>query len=324
MSIVTTGDFSDLFHEVKRRGLQHIIHKLSLSNSKRIIYEWECIDHESSDWWTIPSIRSRWNKIISGSVDIDYQEYFCSEYLRGKNNLRMLSVGCGGGTAEIKFSLQHCFEMVEGFDISPNIVAHANEKIKRNDYQSLRFFTADAYTHDFGIGKYDIILFNGSLHHFSTAEELLLKSSEALKPDGFLLLVEYVGPNRFQWKENQLRVVNDLLKKIPEAFRTRQDGKSVKQKVFRPGTLRMFLNDPSESLHSEDIPEMVNKYFSTVEEKKLGGNILHLLLKDIAHNFRNGSQDADVILQNLFSEEDEFLKTNSSDFLFGVYKKIQP
>jgi len=322
MSYLNKGDFVDLYHEVQRKGALHIFRKLVSTPNERIVQEWESIDISSSDWWTIPLIRRRWNKIISGSEETEFQEYVCTKYLSGKNNLRLLSVGSGGGTAEIKFAMQKCFALVEGFDLSQKIIDHAKEKLKQNNLP-VNFFYANAANHNFGCELYDVILFNRSLHHFSSAGKILFKARTALRSDGFLILVEYVGPNRFQWKENQLKIINDLLEEIPTHYRRRQTGNSIKRKAFRPGTLRMYLNDPSESGHSEEIPQLVKNYFDVVEEKELGGNVLHPLLKDIAHNFNDSDSNAYTILEKLFAKEDEFLKTNDSDFLFGIYKKQQ-
>ena len=43
-------------------------------------------------------------------------------------------------------------------------------------------------------------------------------------------------------------------------------------------------------------------------------------LKDIAHNFVHESFEVNQTLQMLFYFEDEYLKKNQSDFLFGVYR----
>jgi hypothetical protein len=38
-----------------------------------------------------------------------------------------------------------------------------------------------------------------------------------------------------------------LLRELPDAYKNQLDGKSVKKKVYRPGLIRMLLNDPSEA-----------------------------------------------------------------------------
>jgi len=47
----------------------------------------------------------------------------------------------------------------------------------------------------------------------------------------------------------------------------------------------MFLVDPSEAVDSESILPSLHENFKVLEEKKIGGDILLILLKDIAHNF---------------------------------------
>jgi hypothetical protein len=58
-----------------------------------------------------------------------------------------------------------------------------------------------------------------------------------------------------------------------------------------------------------------------VEEKPVGGVILHMLLKDIAHHFTNTTNsEAMKNLSTLFEKEDAYYeKTGQSDFWFGVY-----
>ena len=48
------------------------------------------------------------------------------------------------------------------------------------------------------------------------------------------------------------------------------------------------------------------------------------VLKDISHHFVVINTEKEKILTSLFQFEDEYLKSNKSDFVFGVYqKKIQ-
>ena len=87
-----------------------------------------------------------------------------------------------------------------------------------------------------------------------------------------------------------------------------------------PGLLRMKLVDPSEAIDSSSILPAIQKHFNVVEERKVGWDILHILLKDIAHNFLNTDDETRHLLSYLFDQEDEYLKqTGRSDAVFGVY-----
>ena len=84
----------------------------------------------------------------------------------------------------------------------------------------------------------------------------------------------------------------------------------------------MILSDPSEAVNSENILQKIRLKFKVLEEKPYGGNILHLTLKDISHNFLKESDECKELLDALFKIEDDFLQgNNESDFIFGIYSK---
>ncbi len=80
--------------------------------------------------------------------------------------------------------------------------------------------------------------------------------------------------------------------------------------------------DPSECVDSANILPAIHSNFHTVIEKPYGGNILMSVLKDISHHFISLDAEKNDILDKLFSFEDEYLKSNSSDFIFGIYQKL--
>ena len=66
----------------------------------------------------------------------------------------------------------------------------------------------------------------------------------------------------------------------------------------------------------------INNNFTVLEEKKLGWNILHILLKGIAHNFLKNDDETNQLLAYLIKKEEEFVeKVGETDSIFGVYQK---
>ncbi|MCH7535984.1 MAG: hypothetical protein IH948_09660 [Bacteroidetes bacterium] len=59
----------------------------------------------------------------------------------------------------------------------------------------------------------------------------------------------------------------------------------------------MYLSDPSEAVNSENILPEIRRRFKIIEEKPYGGNILHLVLKDISHNFTEDNIEGSNILK---------------------------
>ena len=318
---ISIGDFVDLYHKVRQKGLGFVFSKLSLSSTSRIQSKWDSFQ-SSSDFWIIPTIQKRWNFMISGNENIPYEQYVYHKYLQGKSNLKLLSVGCGEGIHERNFAKYDCFSTIEATDISEESIIKARIFANKNNL-SINYRSGDFKQLDYDKNSFDVILFSSSLHHFGEISYFLKNNVKPLlSENGILVINEYVGPNRLQWTNQQLKKANKLLKELPINYKLLYDNKTLKKKVYRPGIFRMLLVDPSEAPDSANIVSALNSNFKVLEQTNLGWNILHILLKGIAHNFCNDKKETQELLTNLFSEEDQFVtETKSSDAIFGVYQK---
>lgn len=321
-SYISYGDLIDLFFKVKEKGYNELLSKFHPSNQARTVSKWNT-NASSSDFWIIPEIRSNWNIKCTGNSSIGYEDYFVSKFLSDTQGLKMLSVGCGTGSRERNFGNYSNFNMIEGIDIAKKKIDEARQHANDLRLDNVKYIVGDFMKHDFKPNSYDVLLFNSSLHHFNDIDNLLhTKILPLLKTGGFLVIFEYVGPNRLQWTNSQLALANKLLKELPKKYKIRFKSKSIKNRIYRPGLLRMVLVDPSEAVDSESIIPAIHKYFQIIEEKKIGCNISHLLFKDIAHNFLNNDDETQSLLSYLLKKEDEYLTaTGLSDSVFGVYQK---
>lgn len=321
--LVSAGDFIDLFYKIRQKSYKTLVSKLGFSGQSRIRAKWNA-GVSASDFWMIPLVRKRWNKLITGDENKGYEAYVNEKYLSGKSGLRMLSVGCGTGGRERVFAAFDAIAQIDAIDMAELQLEEAQSLANEQNISKINYFVADFLNYLFPKNHYDIILFHSSLHHFNHVDKLIPERIlSLLKDDGILVIHEYVGPNRLQWTKEQLNEVNYLLKTIPESYRTRYGSNAVKRKVYRPGLLRMKLIDPSEAVDSAAIVPALHKYFKTLEEKPLGWDIIHLLLKDISHHFVEPDATATDILEKLFRAEDDFLKNaGKSDAVFGVWTRI--
>lgn len=318
MSYISKGDLIDVFLKVKTKGVRFLFSKFKLIPKDRIASKWN--NYESkSDFWVIPEITDKWNEIISGDSRVIYEDYVYEKYLKGKKGLKLLSVGCGEGFHDRNFAKYDCFESILGLDYSPESIRVAQENAKKENL-NINYICGDFYQKEFK-EKYEVILFSSSLHHFDKIDSFLQnKIKPLLKDNGILVVFEFVGPNRLQWRDNQLNKANELLRQLPDRYKVFYDGQTLKKKVYKPGYLRMLMVDPSEAVDSEAILPALKKYFRIVEEKKLGWNILHILLKGIAHNFLNDEEETKKLINELIKKEYEFVnEVKCSDAIFGVY-----
>lgn len=324
MRLITFDDIIDIYTEIHLRDLGFIFAKINFSARKRTKATFNQRAKISADYWIIPAIRRRWNHKISGDPDTSYEDYFVRKFLQQKDNLKFLALGSGIASHEMAFARHGCFREVKCIDFSENKLKEARDIAIRESLHNMAFEPADINRYEFPRNTYDVVLFHSSLHHFKNVDSLLDKVHGTLRPGGFLLINEYVGPNRLQISREKIKIINGILAEIiPPQYRKRVKTGLIKNRVHGPGYLRMLFSDPSEAIESENILPAVRKKFQVVEEKNPGGDLTMLLFKDIAHHFTDDTEEKAGILNQVFSIEDQFLenKDQDSDFIFGVYRK---
>ncbi|MFK7969194.1 MAG: class I SAM-dependent methyltransferase [Bacteroidia bacterium] len=321
MNWLNPGDINDLRRMAQRRGWAFLRARLRLQARDRIQQTWEHMEH-GAHWWTVPAVRRRWNEKATGDPELHYSQYVVDQYFEGKTGLRMLSPGCGTATPERRFAATGAFARIDAFDISENLVSQANATSQEEGLGDIvHAFAADVHNYELEANSYDIVLFHSSLHHFDNLEGIIARVKSALKPGGLLVINEYVGPDRLQFTAAQIQEINRLLAAMPESLRKRWPDGDVKKRAWPPGLWRMIASDPSEAVRSSEIPALLKNEFNMQEERWLGGDLLHLLLKDIGHHFQSEAAEVTHWQKVLFDAEDAFIKKRgAADFLFGVYK----
>ncbi|MBA2669188.1 MAG: class I SAM-dependent methyltransferase [Gemmatimonadetes bacterium] len=292
--------------------------KLGRGAQARVEMQWDYSDDGSDLGWSLQCVQPRWNHLISGDVEVTYHTYLHRRYLAGRRDLTVVSIGCGAGDNERVWAGLGGFACIRGYDLSPAAIQRARDAATAEGlYDILRFEVADALDLDAG-ARYDVVPFEQALHHFSPLEKVLERTAQLLKPDGLLILNEYVGPTRFQWTDRQLEVINGLLAILPEHLRRQRDGR-VKRREHRPGRLRMIAADPSEAAESGRILAALRERFEIVELRPYGGTVFHMLLRGIAHNFAD-TPEAQEWLELCFGVEDCALAAGEleSDFVVAV------
>ena len=320
MNLINWGDFLDLFTKIKERRIGFFLSKFNFHSTKRTKSTFNSTNINSSNFWIIPEIHRRWNEIMTGNQETEFEDYVIKKYLAGKHKLKMLSIGCGTGKHELRFASYDVFESIIGLDLAPELIKRANQNAVERGLQNIKFLVQDVYNFKVHDNYYDVVHFSDSLHHFKNIDSFLKKIKSSLVEKGILIVHEYVGADRFQYPDKQIDLANSLISEIPARLRRKHLSKNIKKKVYKPGLFRMIISDPSEAVDSKAIMPALHNNFITIEEKKLGGNILMPLLKDISHNFLDKDNlEAKNTLEMLFSEEKKYLESNSSDFVFGIY-----
>lgn len=321
---LSLGDFIDIIYKIQIKGWDFFLRKFQLSTLARAEATWNIDTLPPTNWWVIPAIQKRWNEKISGDENTPYSAYIAQKYPAAPYSLSLLVPACGTGSHEQRLAAFKHYKEILGFDISKACIEEATEKAAKNTDLETQFSycMADAHTFELAENYYDVVLFHSSIHHIDKLDIFVEKIHKSLKKNGLLILHDFVGANRLNWTKEQLAAANQALQLIPKHLRKKWKTETVKNRVYCSGWWRMYLSDPSEAVESEHILPAIRKRFEILEEKKLGGDIIHLVLKDIAHHFIEGNAESQAILSQLFIFEDTYLQQKSqSDFMFGVYKK---
>ena len=167
-------------------------------------------------WIQHPYITHHINHQITGSPDIDWLSWFKEQFAKKPFHYG-LSLGCGTGLVEREALQKGICQEFDGIDITQESINTAVRAAKEKHWENqLHYSVQDLNAVRLESQKYDFILISHALHHVEKLEYVLQEMKKALIPDGLILLSEYIGPSQFQFTDEQLRLMNELLETIPK------------------------------------------------------------------------------------------------------------
>jgi SAM-dependent methyltransferase len=295
----------------------------STSESEHVSQYWERQFEKNRvdpSLWTNNDIITRHiYRLISGGSEEHWLTWFFNHYLpNGVVFDRSLSVCCGDGAHELGIANTGRVRFVRGFDISEGAIAQANASFEKAAIpkDGYAFEVADADNLQIE-DRCDLILSTGALHHVTNLEKLLSRLSSMLRIDGYFVVLEYVGPNRFQWTNAQLGVINDILRQLDPRYL--KENRRIE--LGRPPVADMMKIDPSEAVRSEDVMRLLPEYFAIEYLRNFNGTIMHQLYPLLDSRLTNAdSPDFDSIVRMILWIEDFLIRGQalSSDFVFVI------
>jgi SAM-dependent methyltransferase len=293
------------------------------AKSARVSQYWEQQfekNRTDASLWTNNDIVTRHiYRLISGGSEEHWLPWFFDHYLEnGAVFERSLSVCCGDGAHELGIANTGRVRFIRGFDISEGAISQANSNFVKAAISkaSYAFEVADADNLKME-DRFDLILSTGALHHVTNLEKLLSRLSSMLGIDGYFVVLEYVGPNRFQWTDTQLSVINGILQQLDQRYlkeNTRID-------LGRPSIVDFMAIDPSEAVRSEDVLRLLPDYFTIEYLRNFNGTVMHPLYPLLNARLTNANEpDFDSIVRMILWIEDVLIREKilSSDFVFVI------
>lgn len=296
---------------------------LPTTRRRRVEDAWQHTDSRPRSWAGLPRIKRMWDERVTGSPDTPLRKYVAATFLQA-DGLHALSIGCGSGANEIRWMQTGHFDRMTALDLSPARIEAAKARALEEEYTGrLSFHVQDARHLDVESESIDVVIAESALHHMSPLKHMIAEIHRVLKPGGYVILRDYVGPSRFQWTKTQLDLSNALLQILPPELRRRRGSGTIKQRFHAQSRLSMLLSDPSEAAESSRIMELIQERFEMLSYTPLGGTLLHLILDDIAGNFMTDDHEPTFWLETLIEIEYQLIESGriNSDFVFAVVRK---
>lgn len=234
---------------------------------------------------------------------------------------RLLSIGCGDGGHELAIARRGFANHIVAFDASPKAIEIASQTATSEglpiDFSVRQFEEFVANPGDEAM--FDVAFFSGSLHHVTDLEGMLSAVRRVVRPGGWVIVNEYVGPCYQLYPQSQIEIVNRTLEKIPATFRIHPD-----ERLVLPSMDAIQANDPTEGVRSAIIPTLLPLYFRATYLRWIGGGLLHPLFGYLnSGRVNDGSPESQILAQMLITLEDELTVGGalSHDFMFGIYQR---
>lgn len=213
-----------------------------------------------------PAVRSYVNRCVTGNENIWPIDWLKQHFVTEPLDL-VLVPGCGGGELERDLLQKGICRQVEAFDVSETQIEAAREEAARLGLAERIHYRVSAFEDmDLPAGKYDGCFFHHSLHHLRNPAAALDAVHRALRPGGLLYLDEYVGPSRRQWDRRRFAAAVMVYDLLPREMRKNEW-------LEIPGLLAK-LEDPSESVASDQILAAVGQRYEILERRDYGGFLL--------------------------------------------------
>ena len=117
--LITIEDFTDVYVKLRQRGARFLLSKLSLDRKRRSVSAFDASLEHTSNWWEIPLVKERWNRMITGDAHMTFEEYTIDQYLsQMAAPLRVLSPGSGYCQHELAMAANPLFGEIGCLDIN--------------------------------------------------------------------------------------------------------------------------------------------------------------------------------------------------------------
>lgn len=269
-------------------------------------------------WTASETVRRYLHFLVSGTPECDWPTWVRAHHLPPRVD-RLLVLGAGSGWLERALALKDGIGSITACDFARETVATAEKTARQEGLDQIRYRVCNLEVEPLPDGPFDAVVANDVLHHITNLEGLYYRIREALVPGGKLLFNEYVGPNRFQYSDARMDVINRYFRLIPDHLRFNPYWSGLFWSRFRVDPAKLAADDPTEAVRSEDVLPLARRYFDVEAEYPYGGGLLNPLLYEIIANFDEKNPYDARLLRLLCDAEDRLTRSGVIEPDFYVF-----
>lgn len=273
-----------------------------------------------AEWQAHPLSLERLVSIQDGSMR---DAWFARTYLGNKPAKRAMGIGVGRAETEIGLLVNGYVEHYDLYDVSPVGLEHAAANAKAAGLgDRVTCHCVDVSQIELPRDHYDLITFVASLHHMTNLEGLLRSLNAALNEKGLLWAAnEYVGPDRFGYPEEHLRIVRAFHASLPERYRKHGD-----PVLHLPTPADVEKADPSESPCSSQILPTMSRLFPQLDIVDLYGSFAFMLFWGLNHDALYETEEGAELVRTVLALDRALVETGALPgyFVHLVARKATP
>lgn len=286
---------------------EEIIQKDRLMKTKRFWNDFHITKSKQRiHWWDSPTIVEHCQRLVTGDPKTDIYAFLKKRFV--PDTLRKgLSICGGSGDFERGVIDSGICKSIDIYEIAEERVKEGIRLAKEGGYD-ITFHIEDVNTARFKEDHYDVFFSWSVLHHIENLEGVFKNVNNALKKGGLLVIQEFIGPNKFQWTDKQIEIVNALLRTLPDRFKKNPETGELITFIERPTIEQMNQTDPSEAIRSQDIIPLLKKFFNIKTIRYFGGSIFNLLFNGIINNFDEDDEKDRALIEIILLIEETLIK----------------
>jgi SAM-dependent methyltransferase len=222
------------------------------------------------EWSFHPVARKRLHKQLGAP---SRERWFHDRYLKGREGLRALGVGVGRAETELNLLALGGLKHYDLYDLSPVAIEDGRKAAaSRGLSKQANFVCGDIGEADLDGCHYDLITFIASLHHMDRLDAVLRTCDRVLAPGGLLWAVEYIGPDRFQYPEQDAAFPKALYRSLDSLLKLPGE-----PELKFPSREDVIGVDPTEAVHSSEIVATMRSIWSDLEVIGTYGTLMFMI-----------------------------------------------